>query len=99
MGEEAAISQAISVLSSDEAFSTFGKTSATSGKEAAPLGKEALMFLQTSSPRQTALKALLLAAKQSKSLKLAKIAVALQAGNPFKKVLSSIDEMIALIDE
>jgi hypothetical protein len=99
-GEEAAIAQAISVLSSDDAFSTFGSVSATSGKEEGPLGKS---FVQLSSkamtPRQSVMKMLLLASKNTKSLKLAKIAVALQAGNPFATVLKTIDNMIALIDK
>jgi len=91
-GEEAAIAQAVSVLNSDDAFDTFGKVSATGGS-----------FVQLKSkqmtPRQSVMKMLLLAAKDSKSLKLAKIAVALQTGNPFKTVLKSIDSMIALIAE
>lgn len=93
-GEEAAIAQAVSVLNSDDAFDTFGKVTATAG---------AFVQLQSRSkqmtPRQSVMKMLLLAAKDSKSLKLAKIAVALQSGNPFATVLKSIDSMIALIDE
>merc|ERR1719399_1258071 len=98
-GEEAAIAQAISVLNSDDAFDTFGKVSATSGKAEAPLGKFIQLKSKQMTPRQSVMKMLLLAAKDSKSLKLAKIAVALQTGNPFKTVLKSIDSMIALIDE
>ena len=73
-GEEAAIAQAVSVLNSDDAFDTFGKVTATAG---------AFVQLRSQSkqmtPRQSVMKMLLLAAKDSKSLKLAKIAVALHA--------------------
>jgi chromosome segregation ATPase len=94
--EDAAISQAISILNSDEAFETFGNTK-TAG--------DFVQLKQTSrvralSPRQSALKMLLLAAKKTKSLKLTKVAVALQAtsGNAFTKVLKSIDEMVKTIE-
>merc|ERR1712146_183902 len=39
------------------------------------------------------------AARQQKSLKIARIAVLLEADNPFKVVLDEIDKMIKLIDE
>lgn len=92
--EEAAIAQAVSILSSDEAFATFGKTTATSGAFVQLKSKSRAL-----SPRQSVMKMLLLAAKNTKSLKLAKVAVALQTGNAFTKVLKTIDSMIALIDE
>merc|ERR1719230_1047219 len=77
--EEAAIAQAIAILNSDDAFDTFGKVDSTN-------------FVQirshTLNQRQSALKMLLGASSETKSLKLAKIAVLLQTGNPFATVLS-----------
>merc|ERR1719161_178275 len=97
--EEAAIAQAISILNSDEAFDTFGATKATTEGATGPA------FLQVSknskglSLRQRLANKLKRQAKQQKSLKLARIAVSLEAENPFNKVVAELDSMIALIDK
>merc|ERR1719217_1293932 len=49
------------------------------------------------SVRELVQKELTRAAKRSKSLKLARIAVSLEAGNPFDKVMEELDAMIELI--
>merc|ERR1719217_1945012 len=49
------------------------------------------------SVRELVQKELTRAAKRSKSLKLARIAVSLEAGNPFDKVIAELDAMIELI--
>jgi len=93
--EEAAVSEAVSILNSDEAFETMGAVKATS--------TGATSLLQTGlsqerlSVREQVQKELARAAKQSKSLKLAKIAVSLEVGNPFEKVVKELDDMVALI--
>merc|ERR1719159_2080581 len=97
--EEAAIAQAISILNSDEAFDTFGSTKALTTGGTGPA------FLQVSkdskglSIRQRLAKKLAKQAKLTKSLKLARVAVSLEANNPFNKVIAELDEMIALIDK
>merc|ERR1719387_142075 len=97
--EEAAISQAISILNSDAAFEAFGKVKATKS------GATGLSFVQIDrhtqqmSVRESVLRLLQKAARSQKSLKIARIAVLLQADNPFTEVLDEIDKMIKLIDE
>lgn len=90
--EEAAIAQAIAILNSDGAFDTFGKVDSTNfvqiKKHASQLNTE-----------QSVMKMLLAKAQQTKSLKLAKVAVFLQAGNPFATVLAKIRKMIEVIIE
>merc|ERR1719217_1921798 len=49
------------------------------------------------SVRELVQKELTRAAKRSKSLKLARIAVSLEAGNPFDKVIEELDAMVELI--
>jgi len=62
-------------------------------------------FLQVSktgnsdSLRQRLAKKLARQAKATKSLKLARVAVSLEANNPFNKVVEELDSMIALIDK
>jgi hypothetical protein len=95
--EEAAISKAIAILNSDEAFASFGKVDASK--------TGAMSFLQIqqhnheSSLRANVLHLLEQAARRQKSLKIAKIVVMLQAENPFDTVLEEIKKMIAIIDE
>merc|ERR1719160_684461 len=100
--EEAAIAEAIAVLNSDAAFETFGKVSATS--------TGATSFIQTSASqnkdeqkvRSTAAAALARSSKKLHSVRLAKIAMALQSkskvNNPFTKVLENINSTVDLID-
>merc|ERR1712224_905416 len=51
----------------------------------------------TFSVREQLQKELTRAAKKTKSLKLARIAVALESGNPFDKVITMLDDMVELI--
>merc|ERR1719197_740187 len=93
--EEAAVAEAVSILNSDEAFETFGAVKATTE------GATALLQVGRSqerlSVRELVQKELARAAKKSKSLKLARIAVSLEAGNPFDKVIGELDAMVELI--
>merc|ERR1719158_682170 len=95
--EEAALAEAVSILNSDEAFETFGAVKATTE------GATGLSLLQISnsqervSIREQLQKELTRAAKKTKSLKLARIAVSLEAGNPFDKLITEIDNMVELI--
>merc|ERR1711896_78653 len=80
--EEAAISQAIAILNSDAAFEAFGKVKATksgaTGLALVQIGKHT----QHVSVRDTVRKLLQNAARAQKSLKIARIAVLLEADNP-----------------
>jgi len=95
--EEAAIAEAISILDSDEAFASFGKTDATSTGSTS--------FLQTVSSQQAvavAAKAMDLlqdAARSTKSMRLIKVAMMLEKKNPFDKVIKEIESMLKLIVE
>jgi len=95
--EEAAIAQAISILNSDAAFETFGKSAA---------GSSGLKFIQLDAmvdteldTRNSVLEMLNAIANKGKSLRLAKIAVLLQTGNPFTIVLEEIGKVIDIIDQ
>lgn len=96
--EEAAISQAISILNSDAAFEAFGKVSATKSGATG-------LFLQIgkhnnqASLRNKVIDLLSNLAEKQRSLKIARILVLLQAENPFDTVLKEIKKMIAIIDE
>merc|ERR1719456_335073 len=96
--EEAAISQAIAILNSDVAFETFGNVKATTTGSTGPA------FLQVSkkaiqqSARDQAQKLLQTTARKLKSLRLAKLAVAMES-NPFTKLFEMIDKVIAMIDK
>jgi len=96
--EEAAVSQAIAILNSDEAFDTFGKTKATSEGETGPVLIQVGSHVQRRlNVRDSVTMKLKVAAKRLGSLKLARVAVALEGGNPFNKVVAELDEMIAII--
>mmetsp|Transcript_1130 Transcript_1130/g.2493 ORF Transcript_1130/g.2493 Transcript_1130/m.2493 type:complete len:751 (+) Transcript_1130:111-2363(+) len=105
--EQAALSEAIAILNSDAAFTTFGGVNATSD--------EAESFLQQRSLRQQSVRrhsdiqadprrkaiGFLQSAGSTKgsSPLLAKIAAMIQANNPFKVVLAEIEKMIALLEK
>merc|ERR1719197_1056069 len=95
--EEAAVAEAVSILNSDEAFESMGAVKATTS------GATGLALLQVGrsqerlSVREQLQKELTRAAKKTKSLKLARIAVSLEAGNPFDKVIAELDAMVELI--
>jgi hypothetical protein len=90
--EDAAIAEAISILNSDAAFNNFGEVGATD-------------FVQLSrSSQHVALRKLVenkisRDAKVYKSLRLARIAVSLETGNPFSKVVEQITDMLTIIDK
>merc|ERR1740130_2497327 len=89
--EEAAVAEAVSILNSDEAFETMGAVKATS------TGGASFLQISSSSVREQVQKELKRVAQRSKSMKLAKIAVMLEVGNPFDKVIVELDDMVALI--
>jgi len=94
--EEAALSQAISILNSDEAFSTFGDT------KAAATGSTSFLQMQarrSESSSQQVLSLLQKASAGMKSPRLQQISVLIQAASPFKKVLTEIQKMIKVIAE
>jgi len=95
--EEAAISKAISILNSDEAFAAFGKTDAT--KSGATSFIQIQQHSHQSMLRQNVLKLLEGAARKQKSLKLARIVAMLQAENPFDTVLDEIKKMVEVIHQ
>merc|ERR1719161_2356145 len=97
--EEAAIAQAISILNSDEAFDTFGATKAATTGATGPAFLQVTTKANGLSLRQRLANKLKRQAKLTKSLKLARIAVSLEGGNPFNKVVEELDNMIALIDK
>merc|ERR1719379_2684320 len=103
--EDTAIAQAISILNSDQSFDVFGGTeAATTGetglvqKRSTPMG-----FIQLSrrvrkvSVREMLQKRLAKAAQKDRSLRLARIAAMLEAGNPLKKVEDEVNGMIESI--
>merc|ERR1719473_2597839 len=97
--EEAAVAQGVSILNSEEAASAFSDVKATTEGGTGP------MFMQISKHsassydgvRPTVQHMVQRAAMKLKSLKLAKVAVALEKGNPFEKVVKSIEDMVELI--
>merc|ERR1719191_880762 len=97
--EEAAVAQGISILNSEEASKAFGDIKATTEGGTGP------MFMQISRHSDSSYAGLRpkvqhmvqRAAMKLKSLKLAKVAVALEKGNPFEKVVKSIEDMVELI--
>merc|ERR1719252_513302 len=92
-GEEAAIAEAISILNSDAAFESFGKVDATS--------TGATGFIQLSETpdlRKKASRELILASHKVHSVRVARIAMAISDGNPFKKVLEMINKTIGIIE-
>merc|ERR1719398_236959 len=95
--EEAAVAEAVSILNSDEAFETFGAVKATTEGGTGPSLLQVAATRHTFSVREQVQKELSRVAKRSKSLKIAKIAVSLEVGNPFDKVIEELDAMVELI--
>jgi chromosome segregation ATPase len=100
--EEAAIAEAIAVLNSDEAFSTFGTVDATStgGTGFVQISESQNEDVQKVESKAAA--ALALASKKLHSVRLARIAMELsskgKSTNPFVKVLENINGTVELID-
>jgi uncharacterized small protein (DUF1192 family) len=91
--EEAAISEAVAILSSDDAFETFGAT------DAATTGTSEFVQIKKHHSEAAQVVAMLeKTAKQTHSVRLSGLA-AMVATNPFATVLSKIGEMITVIDE
>jgi len=99
--EETAIAEAISILNSDDAFASFGKTSATKsgGVEFIQLRAVHKHITGDTSARRSAQKVLMDAAKDAQSARLSKVVALLQADNVFDEVLDEIDKMIEVIDK
>mmetsp|Transcript_82061 Transcript_82061/g.166124 ORF Transcript_82061/g.166124 Transcript_82061/m.166124 type:complete len:766 (+) Transcript_82061:65-2362(+) len=103
--EDAAISEAISILNNDVAFKTFGNVAATSTGATSFLQSRAIsrhrQWAGADSHGQDAGRKaqglLRKAAASSKSVLLPRILALLQAGNPFTIVLQEIEKMVALI--
>lgn len=96
--EDAAIAETISILNSDEAFASFGKTDATS--------TGATGFIQLRSvPVHSHSNKVALADEVTKVLsksnsnRIKKIVASLKKGNPFTEILKQIDEMLDLIEK
>lgn len=92
--EDAAMSQAVSILNSDEAFASFGKTKATLDG-----GLSSALLQLPSSASASLIAKLQTAAKTLHSTKLEKLAFSIQNGNPFNKVEQELDQMLSLIHE
>lgn len=97
--EEAAISKAIAILNSDEAFEAFGNVKASKSGGTGPSFLQIQEHNHHLSLRRNVLHLLERAARKQKSLKIAKIVVMLEAENPFDTVLEEIKKMIVIIDE
>jgi DNA repair exonuclease SbcCD ATPase subunit len=97
--EDAAIAEALAILNSDAAFAAMGKTDATS---TGATGFLQLASVHSHKPDAIREKAQLLLKKAGSaigSLRLAQIAVSLEAENPFEVVLKEIKKMIKLTEE
>jgi len=100
VNEEAAIAQAIAILHSDDARDTFGKTAATSSGASGPA-----LFLQKRNVhahhtgRKQLISQLTSKARALHSLRLAKVATAVSANNPFTEVLAMVRKMVETIDK
>merc|ERR1719326_2211478 len=96
--EEAAIAEAISILNSDDAFASFGKTDATSTGATGFLQLRSVRAHMTGSESKL-VDVLKKAATETHSARLSKVVALVQAENPFDEVLKEIDNMIELIGE
>merc|ERR1719183_2373195 len=97
--EEAAIAQAIAILNSDAAFETFGSVKATSEGGTGPtlLQLGATHRHKARDTRRLVLELLRASTGKNRSLRLAKIAVLLEADNPFDTVLAEIEKVLGII--
>jgi len=98
-GEEAAIAEAISILNSDAAFESFGKVDATStGATGFVQGASFIQMSETPELRGKVSKELILASRKVHSVRVARIAMMISDGNPFKKVLEMINKTVGIIE-
>eukprot|EP00933_Yihiella_yeosuensis_P005814 TRINITY_DN1103_c0_g2_i1.p1 TRINITY_DN1103_c0_g2~~TRINITY_DN1103_c0_g2_i1.p1 ORF type:complete len:681 (+),score=233.75 TRINITY_DN1103_c0_g2_i1:86-2128(+) len=94
--EDAALSKAIAVLDSDEAFSTFGKTQSTGFIQLKSIRKH-VVSADEAARRPVVLKLLQSAARQYHSSRLAVLAASIGIKNPFDEALTEIDNMQRVI--
>eukprot|EP00928_Gymnodinium_smaydae_P041589 TRINITY_DN28122_c1_g1_i1.p1 TRINITY_DN28122_c1_g1~~TRINITY_DN28122_c1_g1_i1.p1 ORF type:complete len:753 (+),score=189.42 TRINITY_DN28122_c1_g1_i1:46-2304(+) len=100
--EDAAISQAIAILNSDAAFSTFAKVTATSTGATNFVQLKAVnrhIMSNAATSQQDLAERILQTCSPRCSGKVRRVAALLQTGNPFNSVLEAISKMIALVDE
>jgi vacuolar-type H+-ATPase subunit I/STV1 len=99
-GEEAAIAEAIAILNSDAAFDSFGKVDATSTGTTGLIqaGASFIQVSETPELRKKVSNELILASHKVHSVRVARIAMAISDGNPFKKVLEMINKTITIIE-
>jgi len=97
--EEAAIAEAISILNSDEAFESFGKTDATSTGATSAASFLQLRRLRGGEARQQVEALLEHAAAKGHSTRLARIANGVRTGHTFTAVLEEIEKMKKTIAE
>merc|ERR1719281_2130523 len=95
--EEAAFAEAVSILNSDEAFESFGAVKATTSGGTGPSFIQLSRNVHRVSLREQVQQELVKKAQRTKSLKLARIAISLETGNPFDKLIVEIDNMVELI--
>jgi hypothetical protein len=97
--EDAAVSEAISILNKDSAFATFGAVSATSTGFLLQLHSTSAVVSNRLNDvkRQQAQRLLQRVAVSQKSLRLIKIVALLEAGNPFTQVLKAMDKLLGVI--
>jgi len=95
--EKEALSEAIDILSSDEARTTFGEAI----KPGFETRSRAVSFLQTSEPSKRAVEMLRTTARSVHSLRLASIGVMIQetSSGHFDAVMKAIDDMIQVLIE
>jgi cell division protein FtsB len=101
-GEEAAIAEAISILNSDAAFASFGKVDATSTGSTGLIQRVSLLQMSKTTARDIRNKAseeLLLTSHRVHSVRVARVAMAISDGNPFKKVLEMINKTVSIIEQ
>jgi vacuolar-type H+-ATPase subunit I/STV1 len=96
--EDAAIAEAISILNSDAAFASFGKTDATSTGATGPVKFIQLRSVQLHHPQALAQQVETVLSK-SNSVRVKKIAAMVHKGNPFAEVLEQIEKMLKIIAE
>merc|ERR1719281_2088541 len=95
--EEAAVAQGVSILNSEEASKAFGDIKATTEGGTGPMFMQISKHESFDGVRPKVQHMVQRAAMKLKSLKLARIAVALEKGNPFEKVVKSVEDMVELI--
>jgi len=97
--EEAAITEAIAILSSDHASGAFGKVEATSFVQLHSARRRVRGSTAAGSQRSEARRVLHEAAMKAKDTRIARIAGLLALGNPFTVVLAEVEKINDLLDK